>query len=136
MDKTYTGLQKAIEAIGKTREKATFMGADGRDAVDHLAGLAQVARKTVLNWLREDGTPIGSTRPMPDNQVTAAATKAGGVPNLARELGVTPQAVREWIKLGYVPVQRAQQIEITYGIPRADLVSPKVRSAMGLGGDL
>lgn len=131
MDKTYTGLQKAIEAIGK----AALPPADF-DAVDHLAGLAQVARKTVLNWLREDGTPIGSSRPLPDNQVTAAAAKAGSIPALARELGVTPQAVREWIKLGYVPVQRAQQIEITYGIPRADLVSPKVRSAMGLGGDL
>lgn len=127
MSKTYTGLQKAISAADRL---------ENGDGVGILAHALSVQRKTVLNWLREDGTPIGSTRPMPDNQVTAAATKAGGVPNLARELGVTPQAVREWIKLGYVPVQRAQQIEITYGIPRADLVSPKVRSAMGLGGDL
>lgn len=127
MDKTYTGLQKAIRAADVVH--------DGH-GVDALADVLNVKRKTVLNWLREDGTPIGSTRPQPDNKVMDAAGKAGGIPNLARELGVTPQAVREWAKLGYAPMQRAQQIEIRYGIPRADLVSPKVRSAMGVGGEL
>lgn len=134
MDKTFTGLQKALQAIGTGLP--ADLRADGYDEVRALATLAHVNRKTVLNWLREDGTPLGSSRPLPDNKVTDAANKAGSIPNLARELGVTPQAVREWVKLGYVPVQRAQQIEITYGIPRAELVSPKVRSAMGLGGDL
>lgn len=128
MNKVHTGLQKAIEAIGRVPA--------GPDAVDRIASLANVARKTVLNWLREDGTPFGEVRPAPDNVVTSVVQKAGGVPALARELGVTSAAVREWRKLGYVPPQRAQQIEITYGIERASLVSPKVRSAMGLGGEL
>lgn len=130
MDKAFSGLQKAIGAIEKNLTDPE------PDAVGTLAATAGVNRKTVLNWLREDGTPLGSARPQPQNKVTDATAKAGGVPAMARELGVTPQAVREWVKLGYAPVRRAQQIEILYGIPRAELVSPKVRSAMGLGGEL
>lgn len=128
MEQKFSGLQKAIQAVGHLLPE--------EDAVDCIARTAGVKRKTVLNWLREDGTPLGSSTPLPDNKVTEAATKAGGVPALARELGVTPQAVREWIKYGYVPPRRAQEIEVRYGIPRADLLSPKMRSAMGLGGDL
>jgi hypothetical protein len=70
------------------------------------------------------------------NKVTEAAEKAGGVPHLARALGVTSAAVREWVKLGFVPQKRAQEIELQYGIPRTELVSPRVRSMMGIGGDL
>lgn len=128
MERTYSGLQKAIQRASQAQ--------GGGDGVDILAHSLDVKRKTILNWLREDGTPLGGAAALPDNKVAEAAKKAGGVPALARELGVTPQAVREWVKYGYVPAKRAQEIEIRYGIPRAELVSPKMRSAMGLGGDL
>lgn len=122
--KVSTGLTKAI---------AQF---DCQDPAGALARCLNVKRKTILNWLREDGTPYGEPVKLPDNKVSDAVKKAGGVPALAKELGVTTSAIREWVKFGYVPVQRAQQIELMYGIPRAELVSPKMRSAMGIGGEL
>lgn len=132
MERTYSGLQKALNAIDARLDVGSD---DTRDGVQKLADVANVKRKTVLNWLREDGTPHG-TVVRPDNKVWEAAEKAGGAPALAKRLGVSPQAVREWIKYGYVPPRRAQEIELAYGIPRGDLLSPKMRSAMGLGGDL
>lgn len=132
MERRFSGLQRALNAIS---ENDPAMG-EGVDAVAKLANLARVTRKTILNWLREDGTPLGAGGPLPDNKVTEAAAKAGGVPTLARALGVTPQAVREWVRLGYVPPKRAQEIELRYGVPRTELVSAKVRNALGLGGEL
>lgn len=128
MEQKFSGLQKTIQAIEKNMPES--------DPVQVLADWLGVRRKTLLNWLREDGTPLGGAARLPDNRVTDAAKAAGGVPALAAALGVSPQAVREWIKFGYVPPRRAQQIEIQYGIPRTELLSPKMRSAMGLGGDL
>lgn len=128
MDKRFSGLQRAITAITAARP--------GLDPVDELASALGVKRKTVLNWLREDGTPLGGLNEPPNNRVSDAVNKAGGVPAMARTLGVTPQAVREWVRYGYVPARRAQEIDVLYGIPREELVSPKLRSSMGLGGDL
>lgn len=128
MEQQFSGLQRALKAMEAARP--------GLDGVDELASVLQIKRKTVLTWLREDGTPLGAGIQAPNNRVTDAANKAGGVPSLARALGVTPQAVREWVRSASVPPARAQEIEMLYGIPRADLVSAKVRSAMGLGVEL
>lgn len=128
MERTFSGLQRAIRAAEAARP--------GMDPVDGLAAHLNVKRKTILTWLREDGTPLGGGAPLPDNRVTDAANKAGGVPSMARSLGVTPQAVREWVRAGHMPPARAKEAEILYGIPRAELVSPKVRNALGLGGEL
>lgn len=68
--------------------------------------------------------------------VDLAVEKAGGATALARALGVTPQSVWDWLVKGYVPLARAKEIEMQFGIPRNDLVSPKVRSSMGVGGEL
>lgn len=126
-----TGLQKALRAAGKC------YGVDEEyDEVERLCAVLQVARSTVLKWLREDGTPLTAPAALPDNAVAEAVGKAGSQAALARELGVTYQAVKNWVRLGYTPPQRAQQIENTYGISRASLVSPKLRSAMGIGGEL
>lgn len=130
-DKIYTGLQKVLNQI-----KRAGLNGDRQDPAEALSLAIDVQRKTILNWLREDGTPYGEPVKLPDNKVSDAVKKAGGVPALAKELGVTTSAIREWVKFGYVPVQRAQQIELLYGIPRAELVSPKMRSAMGIGGEL
>lgn len=49
---------------------------------------------------------------------------------VARELGVSPQAVQKWTKLGYVPLARALQLEDLYGVPAIDMVSPKQRGLL------
>ncbi|PHM49085.1 YdaS family helix-turn-helix protein [Xenorhabdus sp. KK7.4] len=51
--------------------------------------------------------------------------KAGGVPALARILNVRDQAIRQWIKKGYIPPARYAQIHEKLGIPLTDLVKNK-----------
>lgn len=69
-----------------------------------------------------------------------AITRAGGIIAFAKALGVTHQAVSAWRKKGYVPPDRARQIENATGINRALLVSRKflasVNSWIGDEGDV
>ena len=53
---------------------------------------------------------------------------------MAREFGVSSQAVQIWLRQGYAPKARAQEIELQFGVPRVELISPKVRNELGLGG--
>jgi len=116
MTKKQTGLQMAIAHVG---------------GVSKLAKALAVSRSTVGTWLTADvATPRAVTT------VDTAVEKAGGATALARSLGVTPQSVWDWLVKGYVPLARAKEIEMQFGIPRNDLVSPKVRSSMGVGGEL
>lgn len=48
-----------------------------------------------------------------------------GMSRIARDLGLTHQAVHLWSKQGFVPLSRVIEIEALYGIPRARLVHPK-----------
>ncbi|MBA4315602.1 MAG: hypothetical protein C0422_09805 [Alcaligenaceae bacterium] len=50
----------------------------------------------------------------------------------ASVLGVSQQAVSSWLKRGYAPAGRAVEIESLYGVPRASLLSPKLRSLVGV----
>jgi len=59
-----------------------------------------------------------------------AVVCAGSLQNLASELGVTYQAVQQWLKLGYVPLARIPEIESLYGVPRAALMNPKYAAAL------
>jgi hypothetical protein len=43
---------------------------------------------------------------------------------LARALGVTPQAVQQWFKKGYVPDQRGKEIWEMFGIPPSETCRP------------
>lgn len=76
-----------------------------------------------------------SVKPLQGLAVEQAIQLAGGVKVLAREKGVTHQAIYCWVKKGCLPVDRAIEIERTYGIPALKLVDPKlaacVRSLMG-----
>lgn len=45
---------------------------------------------------------------------------------LADRLGVTQQAVSAWLRRGWVPLRRAQEIEAIYGVPRARLIKPQI----------
>ncbi|MCX7283925.1 MAG: YdaS family helix-turn-helix protein [Novosphingobium sp.] len=116
MTKKQTGLQLAIAHAGSGTKLARALG---------------VPRSTVYGWLEAD-----APTPPPDSAVLKAITAAGGLAALGRALGVTPQAIQDWRRKGYVPPARAKEIEMQYGIPRNDLVSAKVRSNLGLGGDL
>lgn len=118
MTKKQTGLQLAIEHT-----------AEG--SVPAFARRNGVASKQVHQWLAAD-----QATPPPDSAVLKAITAAGGLAALGRALGVTPQAIQDWRRKGYVPPARAKEIEMQYGIPRNDLVSAKVRSNLGLGGEL
>jgi hypothetical protein len=121
VDKTYTGLQKAVRRVGDVGRFAKAIG---------------VTQAVVLGWLKEDGTEAPpETRPE-STGIRRAVKAAKGAANLARELGVSGQAVGIWLRQGYAPQGRAGEIENLFGIPRAELVSPKVRNAMGVGGEL
>ena len=116
MTKKQTGLQMAIDHVQGITNFAKYMG---------------VRARTVQGWLAAD-----EPAPRAVTTVDAAVEKAGGATALARALGVTPQSVWDWLVKGYVPLARAKEIEMQFGIPRNDLVSPKVRSSMGVGGEL
>lgn len=116
MTKKATGLERAINHVGNI----------------HLFAKATGAKPAaVKEWLAAD-EPAAP----PDSAVLTAITKAGGPTAMAKALGVTPQAVWDWRAKGYVPLARAKEIEMQFGIPRGDLVSAKVRSNLGLGGEL
>lgn len=116
MTKKQTGLQRAIAYAG---------------SVAQFAHLNCASKKTVREWLAAD-----EATPPPDSAVLKAITAAGGPTALARALGVTYQSIDDWRRKGCVPLARAKEIEMQFGIDRNSLVSPKVRSSMGVGGEL
>lgn len=112
-------LHKAIEKVGSQAE---------------LARRLQMPQKTVHQWLRWDmpSAPVAE----PSNGIQRAVVIAGNQPTMAADLGVTQQCVARWCSLGYAPPARAQEIEMRYGVPRAELINPKLRNALGAGGEL
>lgn len=116
-----TGLQKAVKKVGGALALADAIG---------------VTKVTVLRWLREDGVSSLAARTYGENAVTQAVDKAGGPVEVARVLGVTHQAVRDYMRKGFMPAPRAQQMELEFGARRAELISPKLRNALGAGGEL
>lgn len=116
MTKKQTGLQLAIAHAG---------------SVPAFAKRMDTRQSMIRQWLAAD-EPAAP----PDSAVLTAIAKAGGPTAMAKALGVTPQAVWDWRAKGYVPPARAKEIEMQFGIPRGDLVSAKVRSNLGLGGEL
>lgn len=70
-------------------------------------------------------TAVASTSGIAD-AIKAAETQEA----LAIKLGVTQQAVSAWLKQGWVPRDRAKEIENQYGVPRARLVDPKIMDAV------
>lgn len=57
-----------------------------------------------------------------------AITRAGGIVRFARSLGITHQAIYAWRKRGSVPLDKAIMIEEQFGVPRTDLIDPKLLS--------
>lgn len=58
--------------------------------------------------------------------ISDAVEAVGTQAKLAAELGVTQQAVSNWVTQGWVPKDRAVEIECLTGVPRARLVDPKI----------
>ena len=56
-----------------------------------------------------------------------AVRAAGSQGRLARALGVSQQAVSSWLRRGFVPARRVVEIESQFGVPRSDLLSPRLR---------
>lgn len=66
------------------------------------------------------------TQTVYDTGMYKAVEKAGSVALLAEAIGVKRQAVYPWLVRGWAPPARAIQIEELYGIPRQDLMDPKL----------
>jgi DNA-binding transcriptional regulator YdaS (Cro superfamily) len=62
--------------------------------------------------------------------IKLAIDLAGGACALAHNLGVTHQAIYTWAKRGWVPMQRALQIETEYGVPRTQLLKPELAAIL------
>lgn len=59
-----------------------------------------------------------------------AVEKAGSISALARLVGVAHQVMNRWVQKGFVPLDRAVQINQEYGIPTRELVNPKLVDAL------
>jgi DNA-binding transcriptional regulator YdaS (Cro superfamily) len=57
--------------------------------------------------------------------IKKAVDLAGGANALAHKLGVTHQAIYVWMRKGWVPAQRALEIEHLFDIPRVELFKPE-----------
>ena len=49
---------------------------------------------------------------------------------LGAKLGVSQAAVSKWLKRGYLPMARAIEVEALYGIPRQNIMNPRVVEAL------
>jgi DNA-binding transcriptional regulator YdaS (Cro superfamily) len=58
--------------------------------------------------------------------INAAVLKAKGQSKLAQGVGVSQQAVHKWVQRGCVPVHRAVAVERLTGVPREQLVNPRL----------
>ena len=62
--------------------------------------------------------------------IRQACYAAGSQAKLADLLGCSQQNVSSWLRRGYVPAERVVEIEQVTGVPRALLVSPKLRELL------
>lgn len=69
--------------------------------------------------------PVKTTSGILDVVIKAKSMAALGV-----ELGVSYQAVQQWVKQGYVPLSRVTEIEARYGVPRERLLHPRYLESM------
>lgn len=65
-------------------------------------------------------------KPKKTTGLAYACETAGNQARLAEGLGVTQQAVSKWVRQGWVPLARAREIEVLWGVPRARTMNPRV----------
>jgi len=66
----------------------------------------------------------------PLDHLNAAIANAGGIFAFARKLGITHQAVYHWKRRGWVPLERAVEIEQHFHVPAGSLIKPLLREAL------
>lgn len=69
----------------------------------------------------------------PEFQTTGiedVVTRAGGRGALAQRIGVTNQALGQWLQRGWVPAARALELEAIYGVPRVRLLKPTLAALL------
>lgn len=59
------------------------------------------------------------------NGIHDAVARAGTQAILAARLGVSQQAVSNWLRQGWAPTRRARQIEHLYGVRALTMVHPR-----------
>ena len=62
--------------------------------------------------------------------ISKAIEAYGGLQRLGDALGVSRQAVWKWQQRGWVPLDRALEIEKLCGVPRGELVKPAIAAAL------
>lgn len=65
--------------------------------------------------------------------IAQAIALAGSQEKLAARLGIFKHAVQKWVARGYVPPARAIEIESEFGIPRRDLLDPRLWDLLHTG---
>lgn len=63
---------------------------------------------------------------MEQSGLARAVQFAGGVAAFSRSVGVTHQAVYQWLQRGWLPPRRAEQASELYGVPAAELLNPAI----------
>lgn len=64
--------------------------------------------------------------------IEKAIAQAGGQEALAERLGCSQPLISRWKRRGYAPLKRVVEIEAETGVPRKELVSPRVRDLAGV----
>jgi DNA-binding transcriptional regulator YdaS (Cro superfamily) len=64
--------------------------------------------------------------------IDQAIARVGTQTALASRLGVTQQVVSLWARRGWVPVQRAAEIEHHTGVLRQSLIKPALRELLDI----
>lgn len=68
--------------------------------------------------------------PKPERGIDRAVAQFKSQEALADEIGVKKQAVQQWVAKGYVPLDRVGLVSELTGVPRDELVDPKVRAVL------
>lgn len=62
--------------------------------------------------------------------IADAIVAAGTQDELGKALGVSQQVISRWLRRGWVPLRRANQIEERFKIPRGRLANPKLMALL------
>lgn len=68
--------------------------------------------------------------PIPERGIDRAVAKFKSQEALADEVGVKKQAVQQWVAKGYVPLDRVGLVSELSGVPRDELIDPKIKAAL------
>lgn len=73
---------------------------------------------------------LNGRKPAAQTGIGKAVVAAGGQAKLAEVLGVSQQFISVCYKRGWVPMDRAVEIEAQFGINRRDLLNPRLASLL------